>query len=281
MRTQKLSERIFLFMDDHHNHENVVVIWTHNGPLVVDAFQSPTQFAAVEKHIRGRGYEKPLMQIYTHWHPDHTLGNCDLTGVQTIAHTLTWGYLEKGFSHLHNGGEYNNVTRESFDKELIISPGGMEIHLLHAPGHTIDSSIVYIPEFHLVIAGDNLVGPEVEFFFPPVLEEDQSTGLEALATVYKQIRQLMPKVILPGHGWVLPPDEMLSLNEHRFKNVLRRTTEVVQRGLQCENLIRAWLSQANACATMVEQEALKQNVSRVLRLLSEGFDQTVLHSKNC
>lgn len=300
MRIQKLNDRIFLFMDDNHHHENVVVIWTDDGPVVVDAFRTGEQFAAVENHIKVRGYQAPLIQIYTHWHPDHTMGNQNLNSLRCIAHRLTWEYLERKTEDSNPPDEittlfFSNTSidfglKEDFSTELVINIGNTEICLQHAPGHTPDSSIIYVPEYHLVIAGDNLVGPEVEFFFPPDFKGEKRLGLENLARVYKKIRQLKPKIIIPGHGWVLPPEEMLSLNEHRYKNVLRRTNEIIQRGFQWsgggsseltygENLISAWLSQANACATIDEQEALKQNVSRVLRLLSQTFDQVVLHSE--
>lgn len=300
MRTQKLNDKIFLFIDDQRHHENVVVIWTGVGPVVVDAFRSPGQFAAVEKHILERGFKQPVLQIYSHWHPDHTMGNHNLAGLPCVAHKLTWDYIEKAIgceppddeslSQVFSSLLARIDCKEAYDQERVLNVGGTTINLLHAPGHTPDSSLVYVPEYNLVIAGDNLVGPEVEFYFPPLFKGEPKQGLELLPVVYKQIRLLKPKIIIPGHGWVLPPEEIISLNEHRFKNVIRRTKEIIQRGLQLpgsgssdptygENIIRAWLGQANVCATMEEQEALKQNVSRVLHHLSETFDQAVLHSE--
>ncbi len=280
MRVQKLGEQIVLFMDEQHHHENVVVLLTEDGPVVVDAFHSAVQFVAVENHLAEKGYLRPAVQIFTHWHPDHTLGNQKLAGVRCLAQQRTWEAIDENFP---NSQEI--PIREAFSEKWVAQVGGLEIHLLPAPGHTLDSTLVYVPKYNLVIAGDNLVGPEVEFLFPPVQQEDWAMDLDSLPSVYRQIRKLSPKLIIPGHGWVLPPEEMLSLNEHRFKNVLKRSGELMQRALQWpigtsfdfeENLIRAWLSQASACATIDEQEALKENVSKVLRQVNQRFEQVVL-----
>lgn len=284
MRVQKLSERIVLFVDDLHHHENVVVLLTNDGAVVVDAFRSAQQFAAVEDYLTEKGYLQPILQIFTHWHPDHTLGNRKLTGVRCLANQLTWEAIDENFIEFP---EF--PIREGFKDGWVGQVGELQIQLLPAPGHTFDSTLVYIPKYKLVIAGDNLVGPEVEFFLPPVQKEDRVLGLDALPSVYRQIRELSPKLIIPGHGWVLPPGEMLSLNEHRFKNVLKRSAEFLQRVLQWplgskfdfeESLIRAWLSQASACATIDEQEALKENVHKVLSQMNLSFEQVVLKIGN-
>ncbi|KLU62219.1 metallo-beta-lactamase superfamily protein [Peptococcaceae bacterium CEB3] len=296
MRTHKLNERVFLFMDDGHHHENVVVIWTHSGPVVVDSFRFPSQFQAVEEHMRERGYARPLAQIFTHWHPNHIMGNRNLAETRVLAHRLTWEFMLGGrlagqlgqeeLLWVRGGGLPGPEDGKIFEKELNLTIGGMGLRLLHVAGHTADSTIVHIPEYRLVIAGDNLVGPEVEFFFPSGPTRKRTPQLDALALVYRRIRLLVPKIVVPGHGWVLPPEEMLSLNEHRLKSVLRRSAEIAQRLLAWsesggpegfnEYLIKTWLSQANACVTMDEQEALKESVGRVLNQLGEAFAHGVM-----
>lgn len=284
MRIQNLGERIILFMDEQHHHENVVALLTDDGPVIVDAFRSAVQFALVEEYLAAQGHFQPVLQIFTHWHPDHTRGNQKLAGIRCLAHEQTWAALER-----NSPAFKEDSWCEGYVEKWVGQVSGLEIQLLHAPGHTLDSTLVYIPKYKLVIAGDNLVGPEVEFLFPPVQTEDRALELDALPSVYRQIGELSPKLIIPGHGWVLPPSEMLALNEHRFKNVLKRSADLVQRAFQWphgskidfeENLIRAWLSQAGACATIDEQEALKENVSKVLRQVNQKFEEVVFRIGN-
>lgn len=298
MKKQKLSDRVILFTDDRRYYENVVVIWTDDGPVIVDAFRIPEQFAFVQRYLEENGFRKPILQVFTHWHSDHTLGNQQLNAVPILAHARTEEYLEKTLSlavlkrliprKIVPEGTRVFVPTQIFEQELTLNVGNTQMQFLHAPGHTTDSIMVWLPESQLLIAGDNLVGAEVEFAFPPVLPDDDATDLQALAHVYRQIRRFTPKGLVPGHGWVLPPDEMLALNEHRYRVVLKRTTEMMQRGLQGvtsiassasfdEHMIRAWLSQAKSCNNVREQEALKENMSKVLRLFSEAFDRIVLH----
>ncbi len=298
MKMQNLSRRITLFTDDQSKHENVVVIWTSEGPVLVDAFRSPAQFAVVQKVLAEEGYSKPYMQIFTHWHANHTLGNQDLESVRIVSHQLTLDFMQNALLQIireqaGGGYEYSFTDTKIFtpselfsiEKRLVI--GDTTIVLIHAPGHSPDSILVFLPEQNALFAGDNLLGPEVEFFVPPIFPQEETGRIEALAQVYKQIRQLNPKTIIPGHGWVLPPDEMLALNEHRYKTILKRAIEIMNRSLPSlsslessysEQVISAWLSQANTCLTMDEQEALKINIGRALHLFSQTFDMVVLNN---
>ncbi|MHB8124803.1 MAG: MBL fold metallo-hydrolase [Desulfitobacteriaceae bacterium] len=298
MKMQNFSKRITLFTDDLSRHENVVVIWTSEGPVLVDAFRSPAQFAIVQKYLADRGYTKPYMQIFTHWHANHTLGNQDLKGVRIVSHQLTLEFMQNTLPKIIREQDWG-CSEYSFDEIKIFTPteiyriekhleiGDTTIVLIHAPGHSPDSTLVFLPDQQALFAGDNLVGPEVEFFFPPIFPQEETGRLEALAQVYRQIRLQAPKTVIPGHGWVLPPDEMLALNEHRYKFVLKRAIDIMDRSLPslssyessyAEQVIRAWLSQANTCITMNEQEALKENIGRVLHLFSQTFDKVVINN---
>lgn len=298
MKMQNISKQITLFTDDLRRHENVVVVWTSKGPVLVDAFRSPDQFAVVQKVLADKGYSKPYMQIFTHWHANHTLGNQDLEGVRIVSHELTSEFMKNTLLRIirEQSGECSEygladtkifAPTELFSLEKRFEIGDTTLVLIHAPGHSPDSTLVFLPDQHALFAGDNLVGPEVEFFLPPVFPQVETGRLEALAQVYRQIRQLTPKTIIPGHGWVLPPDEMLALNEHRYKSILKRAIDIMNRSLPGSNsiessygeqVIRAWLSQANTCITMDEQEALKANIGRALHLFSQTFDKVVLNN---
>lgn len=296
MKIQKLNE-LTLFTDDHSSHENVVVVWSSQGPIVIDAFRLPSQFAIVQRHMEEKGYSKPALQIFTHWHSDHTLGNQNLQGVRILAHAKTREFLDETLRQmlcerliprgLASMGTDVFLPTETFEKELVFSIGELRIRMIHSPGHTADSSMVLFPDLQLLVSGDNLVGPEVEFYFPPVLPSDEIAGLDTLFQSYKLIRKIAPKIVIPGHGWVLPANEMLDLNEHRYKTVIKRAGEFIQRSLRGigtqdpleEHLIRAWLNQANSCGTMNEQETLKTNLSKVLRQFCQDYDRIVLREK--
>jgi len=295
MKISRLSERLVLFTDERSCHENVAVVWTSAGPVVVDAFGARDQFRCVQHHLEAQGHARPVLQIFTHWHADHVLGNQDLDEVRVLGHALTSLYIREHLpkvvrQSLVPQGLVPQSTRcfpptETFEAETTFAIGDVCFSLVHAPGHTADSCLVLLPEWQTVFAGDNLVGPEVEFSFPPASPWDEAPGIDSLVQVYKYIRRLAPKIVIPGHGWVLPPAEMLALNEHRYKAVLKRTSEILVRTIQGyvngeaslhEQVIRAWLSQAKTCVTVDEQETLKENISKVLNQFSRAFAQALL-----
>ncbi len=147
--------------------------------------------------------------INTHYHSDHTYGNC-LFDCDIIAHTkcveLMKQERDKQLSSvfeevkdpedrkLLEGVRYPTVL---FEKSFRLDSDPI-IEVTHLGGHTPDLSIVFIPEEKVLFASDNVFGsPDPSTPIEP--EMNARSDLEQWTLALKNVLTLDPKVIVPGH----------------------------------------------------------------------------------
>lgn len=111
---------------------------------------------------------------------------------------------------------------EVIENDTEINLGEKKLKLIHCPGHTYDSILVYDAENKLVVAGDNILSKEVEFFLPPLTHDDElDSDYKYLESAYNKIESLQADIIIPGHGLTLDPTELISLNRTRYNNAIK------------------------------------------------------------
>lgn len=136
--------------------------------------------------------DQPVVAIvYTHYHPDHTLGAAaflDSEDVQVFAHEETGPAIYKLVTvvrpiitsrsmrmfgrYLGDASVFNNgigptldigpestfgivPPNEVFSDTLEVEVAGVKMQLVHAPGETDDQLFVWLPQKKVVLAGDN------------------------------------------------------------------------------------------------------------------------------
>ena len=89
--------------------------------------------------------------------------------------------------------------------------GGVPVELLHLPGHTPGQLNLWLPEEHLLLAGDNVLGDTTSVVVPP------AGDLHAYRQTLERLLALSPSVIGPGHGSVVrdPRGWLAYYREHR------------------------------------------------------------------
>lgn len=121
--------------------------------------------------------------IPTHTHPDHDAGTAalaELTGAPVLRFPQ---FLKHG---------------------LQIDAGGIELTVLHTPGHVQAHLSLWQARQRLLFAGDLVAGEGTVLVIPP-----DGTMADYLRSL-RAVRALQPTAILPGHGPVIHrPDELL------------------------------------------------------------------------
>ena len=74
--------------------------------------------------------------------------------------------------------------------------GGRKVLLWETPAHTRGDQLVYVPESGVVFTGDL-----VEDRFYPIMPDGDARGSRWIA-VTREIAELKPKIVVPGHGRV-------------------------------------------------------------------------------
>lgn len=220
---------VFSF-DDSFFYANATVILTSEGPVIIDTFRDRYQFDYICEFIKSKGYDKPHTIIYSHWHVDHTAGNRYFRDCNIVAHkALVYHFDDFNKKHIERMKDKGVLEKDAcliyptqtFDTELKLKIGNKTFRLLHCPGHSYDSIIVFDEEAKTLIAGDNLVNKEVAFLLPPAIPPDEVDAKPGYyEAAYEVIESLKAEFIISGHGSIVTPDELIGLNKERYSKCM-------------------------------------------------------------
>lgn len=188
---RKVTENIYVI--EHEEAANNVIIIGKKGVILVDTSLFPEKARSIAKFVRELTSKNISLVLNTHYHPDHTFGNV-VFDCPIVAHSLTREKMESFdntyFEEL--GIEYFKLRYPDvlFD-DIFEYEDGLKIQFIHGPGHTPDSSYVYIPSENVLITGDTVINS----IHPEIVEDSN------LAIWLKTLNKLpQVKHIIPGHG---------------------------------------------------------------------------------
>jgi glyoxylase-like metal-dependent hydrolase (beta-lactamase superfamily II) len=116
---------------------------------------------------------------------------------------------------------------------MVLHRGRRSIEILAlGSGHTAADLVVHLPEEGIVITGDLVAWPV------PLVGSPQSHIAEWAATLGR-IRDLHPKIIVPGHGPVLRDDRYLAALQEMFSAIASGAKTAAARGLTLEEARKA------------------------------------------
>ncbi|OAG05379.1 Zn-dependent hydrolase [Paraphaeosphaeria sporulosa] len=168
-----------------------------NSAVLFDAGLTPAHAAHMLAHVRSLG-ATDISTVYSHFHSDHIAGASALRETKIIAHKGTYERLVKDEQKLRYPGEDEGpsievvLPMETYEKSLSFQVGDIKIELHNFHIHTTDSTLLFLPESGLVIAGDML--------------EDTVTYISEPKSLHQHLRELERmaqwpiKKILPAHG---------------------------------------------------------------------------------
>jgi len=205
--TVELGSDITVLLGDDQQ-SNSVVINYGESQIVVDTLCGERDVARLAEIVCCQ--QAPLRYIVnTHWHSDHIGGNGTLKELfpesTIVAHESYWDTIiaEEGLITQHDIPDPASypTPRITVDEHYEIVP---DLMMLNVGGHTKDSCIVHIPSKSLVLCGDVVLsanamgGVSIPYFY----WGDPNDLLRAL----NKIRELEPRILIPGHGWIVKSD---------------------------------------------------------------------------
>jgi len=141
--------------------------------------------------------------INTHYHADHSWGNCFFPGATVISHALSREImLEKGAASLETVKKQNPLFKQvklvephmTFSEgQLTMRVGKKTLVLMPMPGHSKDGTSVLVEEDKILFAGDAFMP------IPYVVDGDPDT----LATSIKSIGKMGLENVIQGHGDII------------------------------------------------------------------------------
>ena len=173
------------------------VALTPTRAFVVDTLMRPQDMRPVLELLAERAGERRTVVVNTHHHWDHVYGNAAFPGVDIVAqracprlilaHSTTTD--ESVPLQPPEGVPLPTIT---FGDRLTYSDELETVHLIHTPGHSEDSLVVFLAGARLLFAGDALEWPLPNFA--------QRDGKDVWIHTLRQLKQLPVDLIVPSHG---------------------------------------------------------------------------------
>lgn len=226
---------------------NNSVVRTSEGLVLIDLPYRPSD--AVEWRERIRPLGEPVFLINTDHHPDHSLGDAFVPGT-LVAHEGTRRALQ---AYWAPGGRCSRVYElmEILDpagKELYLKDyvprfpsvtfadrmslhlGGVDIDLIHTPGHTFNTIAVHLPQQGIVFVGDTIC---CDVGIPSFAEGHVYTWLDSL----DRIEALAPRLVVTGHGDVCGV-EMIAPFRDEMRGLVAQVEQRIARGEERDQVSR-------------------------------------------
>lgn len=203
MHRERISENVYWFQSEVYAQVTAGVVTGSQWAVVIDTLALPEEALGIREFIEHELGLQVRYVINTHYHADHSWGNCFFPNATIIAHSLCRQLLqEKGIPSLENVRQQN----PSFKQTRIILPhlvfnqgtlnlrvGKKNLTLSPAGGHSGDGLSVLVEEDRVLFAGDA--------FMPlPYLVDG---NYDDMVASIKKIGRLGLENIIQGHGDVI------------------------------------------------------------------------------
>lgn len=203
IQREKVSGNVYFFQSELYAKVNAGVIAGSEWAVAIDTLSYPEETLAIRDFIEQELKVPVRYVINTHYHADHSWGNCFFPGSLVISHQRCRQLLEeRGMPSLEQARKHNTIFNQTkivlphitFEQgELTLKVDDDVLRLIPLPGHSSDGIGVLIEEEHTLFAGD------VFMSLPYVVDGNIDTMVATLNT----IRSMGLENIIQGHGDVV------------------------------------------------------------------------------
>jgi cyclase len=203
-----------------------VVAFTPARTFVVDTLMRPQDMHPVLDLLLDRGGSRHTVVVNTHHHWDHVYGNAAFPGDDIVAQRACPRLIQAQGSKAdesvplqpHEGVPLPNIT---FGDRLTFTDEEETVHLIHTPGHSEDSIVVFLAKARILMGGDT-----VEWPLPNFAQRD---GIQAWVRSLRQLKQLPVDLIVPSHGPAMGK-AIIDANERYILGVCEAVAEAKRGG---------------------------------------------------
>lgn len=203
MQRERVSDNVYWFQSEIYVQVTAGVVTGPQWAVVIDTLALPDETLAMRNYIEEELNVPVRYIINTHYHADHTWGNCFFPGATIIGSTACRKImLERSLTSLEAAKHQNPTLKNikivvphmTFDKgEMSLRVGKKNLILLSTPGHSQDGVSVLIEEDRVLFAGDTFLP------VPNLVDGD----LDDLAASIKRFGKMGLENIVQGHGDII------------------------------------------------------------------------------
>jgi len=203
MHRERVSDNVYWFQSNVYAQVTAGVVVGPKWSVLIDTLALPEEANEIRDFVEHHLQSKVRYIINTHYHADHSWGNCFFPDATIIAHTRCRELLaERGIPALKEAKKQNSIFEQveiilpnmTLDNgEMNLQIGKKHLKIIPAPGHSEDGIAVLIVEDRVLFAGDNFMP------IPYLLDGD----VEELRGFYEEVRKMTLENIVQGHGEVI------------------------------------------------------------------------------
>ena len=203
MQRERISENVYWFQSEVYAQVTAGAVTGPQWAVVIDTLALPEETLAMRAFIEEELSVPVRYVIDTHYHADHSWGNCFFPGATIIGSAMTRSVmLEKSPLSLETARKHNPTFKQvkivpphiTFsDGTLVLRVGKKNLILSSTPGHSRDGISVLVEEDRVLFAGDAFLP------LPYVVDGD----LDELVNTIKKIGKMGLENIIQGHGDII------------------------------------------------------------------------------
>jgi glyoxylase-like metal-dependent hydrolase (beta-lactamase superfamily II) len=203
MFRERVSEDIYVFTSEMYAQATAGAVVSAEGAVVIDTLAFPVETQEIKDFLEKQVGTTVRYVINTHYHADHTNGNCFFTHAQVIGHKLCRELMDTvGRSGLERAqAEASDLAGVKVvlptilldEAPIYLHLGKKTLQIFPTPGHTADSVSVLFKEDRILFAGDMMMP------VPYIVDGDPDDMVRSL--------QALPSMglenVVQGHGEVI------------------------------------------------------------------------------
>lgn len=203
MHRERVSENVYWFQSDVYAQVTAGVVVGPQWAVVIDTLALPDETLGMREFIEHELGVPARYVINTHYHADHTWGNCFFPGATIISHTRCRELLiERGIPSLEAASKQNpslgqvkivlpHITFGQGDMTLKV--GKKNLTIATTLGHSDDGISVLVEEDRVLFAGDAFMP------IPYIVDGN----VEDIVESTKRIGRMGLENIVQGHGDII------------------------------------------------------------------------------
>ena len=203
VQRERVSDNVYSFQSEVYAQVTAGAVVGANWAVVIDTLAMPEESLEIRDFIEHELGAPVRYVINTHYHADHSWGNCFFPGATIIAHSICREMLEsRGQASLEEIRRQNLSFRQVHivlphltfeDNTINLRVGKKNLTMLPLPGHSPDNIGVLVEEDRVLFAGD-------AFMPMPYIVDG---NLEDMIVSLKKVGKMGLENVIQGHGEIV------------------------------------------------------------------------------
>eukprot|EP00794_Sanderia_malayensis_P009934 gene9934-10954_t len=246
---KSVALNIYLIQERFNISENLCNIWLLKGSKLDVIIDTGFGLWDLPGFLTSKGLinvDNEVLAVATHIHFDHTGGMYQFKN--TAIHNLEYNDLKTGnnvatVTFLHSrdltvkpypgfvAKDYRvrgvNATR-ILEEGDVIDQGDRKLHVLHMPGHSKGSIVLYEPQNKYLFSGDVIYNGMLIDFVP-------GSNVDDYVDSFRRLQEMAPNInkIYPGHNEILSSDQLMNITDSYIQNATRCCKKCQKNCLKC------------------------------------------------